>query len=80
LCQDNKGRFVAVKTIHFNEKNNKQIINVENEIELLENIPAHQNIVQYLGVKRTQRHLYIMLEYVSCGSLTSIIQKLGSVG
>jgi serine/threonine protein kinase len=45
---------------------------------MLEKIAPHENIVQYLGVHRTQRHLYIMLEYVPCGSLTLIVQKLGS--
>lgn len=51
---------------------------VENEIELMRNLD-HPHIVRYLGYKRDEEagSFYILLEYVSCGSIQALIKTMG---
>ncbi|KAK9810498.1 hypothetical protein WJX72_011817 [[Myrmecia] bisecta] len=46
---------------------------VMGEIELLKNL-NHKNIVKYIGSFKTRTHLYIILEYMENGALSSIIK------
>ena len=43
------------------------------EIELLKNL-NHKNIVKYIGSFKTRTHLYIILEYMDRGAISSVIK------
>ena len=43
------------------------------EIELLRNL-HHPNIVEYIGSFKTRSHLYIIMEFMENGALSSIIK------
>ena len=71
------GQTVAIKKIPLGPTAAQQQSNLQclmGEIELLKSL-NHQNIVQFLGSCRTRTHLYIMLEYMEKGSLSSIIKQ-----
>lgn len=72
------GEFMAAKHIIFGhvpqEERQRALQEVSREIELMKNI-MHENIVQYLGVERHKNSLYIFLEYVSGGSLASLLKR-----
>lgn len=74
------GQFVAVKHLEIpgnieNEKN-AHFISFIKEIELLKNL-NHPNIVRYIGSTSENNNIYVFLEYVSGGSIASIINKYG---
>ncbi|CAA6664924.1 unnamed protein product [Spirodela intermedia] len=71
------GFFFAVKEVSLLDEgpNAQQCIQqLEKEIELLSQF-EHENIVQYLGTAKEEATLYIFLEYVTLGSLSSLYQK-----
>lgn len=43
------------------------------EIELLRNL-HHPNIVEYIGSFKTRSHLYIIMEFMENGALSSVIK------
>lgn len=43
------------------------------EIELLRNL-HHPNIVEYIGSFKTRTHLYIIMEFMENGALSSVIK------
>jgi len=47
------------------------------EIDLMREL-EHRHIVRYLGTERTEGHLNIFLEYVSGGSITSLLSNFGT--
>ncbi|KXS19798.1 Pkinase-domain-containing protein, partial [Gonapodya prolifera JEL478] len=57
-------------------KRQKLISALINEIRFLSELD-HQNIVRYLGVFRTDLTLNVFLEYVSGGSIASMLSKIG---
>lgn len=74
------GEFLAIKEIHLprGEKYAERLEAVENEIELMRNLD-HPHIVRYLGSKRDEARgaFYILLEYVSCGSIQALLKTMG---
>ncbi|EGG21702.1 putative protein serine/threonine kinase [Cavenderia fasciculata] len=70
------GDFVAVKQINLTKIPKDQLQGIMNEIDLLKNL-NHANIVKYIRYVKTKECLYIVLEYVENGSLSSIIKKFG---
>lgn len=67
------GQFVAVKRIA------REFIDGEHmlkEINLLKTF-NHKNIVKYVGVVQTERHLNLVLEYVDSGSLAQVLSGYG---
>lgn len=69
------GRLVAIKQLQVSSGgiSAESMASVMGEIELLKNL-NHQNIVQYLGYYKTRSHLYIILEYMENGALSSVIK------
>lgn len=65
---DNK--IVAVKKIPLgsHEGDQQELADLHNEIELYKEIPPHMNIVPYLGSKKDENYLNIIMEYVEGGS------------
>ncbi|EGC39194.1 hypothetical protein DICPUDRAFT_96609 [Dictyostelium purpureum] len=70
------GDFVAIKQINLTKIPKDQLQGIMNEIDLLKNL-NHANIVKYIKYVKTKENLYIVLEYVENGSLSSLIKKFG---
>lgn len=56
----------------------KKINALELEIEILKEL-KHENIVTYIGTQKTPNKLLIFLEYLSGGSISSLIRKYGGL-
>lgn len=71
------GYFFAVKEVSLLEQGSQakeSIYHLEQEILLLSQF-QHENIVQYLGTEKDDSKVYIFLELVTKGSLSSLYQK-----
>ncbi|KAI5071076.1 hypothetical protein GOP47_0013327 [Adiantum capillus-veneris] len=71
------GIYFAVKEVSLSENDSKAqqcVTQLEQEIEFLSKF-QHENIVQYLGTQKESDKLYIFLELVTKGSLSSLYQK-----
>lgn len=71
------GKYFAVKEVSLSENDSKAqqcVKQLEQEIEFLSKF-QHENIVQYLGTQKEADKLYIFLELVTKGSLSSLYQK-----
>ena len=74
------GQFLAAKLIRLSELQNKSSVGVENfcqEIELYQKL-EHDNIVPYLGAKQDEEDIYIYMEYMPGGSISSMLKQYGS--
>lgn len=72
----NSGEFIAVKEVKLTRSRivKPQVEALENEISFMKQL-KHENIVQYLGTHRTDKVLQIYLEFVSGGTIHSLLQK-----
>ncbi len=70
------GSSVAIKQLSLNGTSADNLQSVMGEIELLRTL-NHKNIVKYHGSFKTRTHLYIILEFMESGSLSSIIKQCG---
>ncbi|KAI8871290.1 kinase-like protein [Ramicandelaber brevisporus] len=75
------GEFFAVKQIEYSPSQiNKQVLgllrSLSLEIQLLRDL-ENENVVQYLGFQVTECSINIFLEYVSGGSIKSLIKQHG---
>ena len=75
------GSTFAVKRIAVdaNTSNEKQIEDLQREIEMLGQL-KHKNIVTLLGTKRGPSCIYIMMEYMSGGSVAAMVRQYGRNG
>lgn len=76
------GELLAVKEVSIaansaSKKTQEYIGELEKEVNLLKNL-SHPNIVRYLGTAREEDSLYILLEFVPGGSISSLLGKFGS--
>lgn len=67
------GETVAIKQISLSGVSQENLQSVMGEIDLLKTL-NHKNIVKYIGSFKTRTHLYIILEYMESGALSSIIK------
>ncbi|KAK9805307.1 hypothetical protein WJX73_000155 [Symbiochloris irregularis] len=67
------GNTVAIKQMALSGISPEGLHSVMGEIELLKNL-NHRNIVKYIGSFKTRSHLYIILEYMENGALSSHIK------
>ena len=67
------GDVVAIKQISLSGVSQENRVGVIGEIDLLKTL-NHKNIVKYIGSFKTRTHLYIILEYMENGSLSSVIK------
>ncbi|CAK4076528.1 unnamed protein product [Aphanomyces euteiches] len=65
---------VAVKAINKTKLNPKLLENLESEISIMRQI-NHPNIVKLYEIKKTDKHIYLMLEYCDGGDLQHFIKK-----
>ncbi|KAL7107099.1 hypothetical protein ACP275_06G032700 [Erythranthe tilingii] len=75
-----KGEMCAMKevTLFFGDAKSRARM-LEKEITLLSTL-KHPNIVQYYGAETVGNNLYIFFEYVSGGSIYTILQEYGKLG
>ncbi|XP_071716409.1 mitogen-activated protein kinase kinase kinase NPK1 [Rutidosis leptorrhynchoides] len=77
------GELLAVKQVSVvvnvasKDKTQAHIRELEEEVNLLKNL-SHPNIVRYVGTAREEDSLNIFLEFVSGGSISSLLGKFGS--
>ncbi|ONM08290.1 Mitogen-activated protein kinase kinase kinase 1 [Zea mays] len=72
-----EGAFFAVKEVSLLDQGSnaqQSIVALEQEIALLSQF-EHENIVQYYGTDKEESKLYIFIELVTQGSLSSLYQK-----
>jgi hypothetical protein len=67
------GDVVAIKQISLSGVSQENLVSVMGEIDLLKTL-NHKNIVKYIGSFKTRTHLYIILEFMENGSLSSVIK------
>ncbi|OZJ04965.1 hypothetical protein BZG36_01730 [Bifiguratus adelaidae] len=80
------GEAIAVKQVEIpttksdliNKRQQEMVQALYHEISLLKDLD-HPNIVQYLGFDITDEYANIFLEYVSGGSIASILHKVGAL-
>lgn len=74
------GQLLAVKQVQLSKERSKSsdqlISTLESEIALMSGL-IHENIVRYVGSQRSPQHLHIFLEFVSGGSLASVLKSFG---
>ena len=81
IAMDEGGKMVAVKNIPFDVHESPGAINgklssLKNEIELMRGL-EHPNIVRYISAEREGGSLNIVMEYVSGGSIASLLKVFG---
>lgn len=75
------GELMAIKQVDMpsneSEKSKKLMVNaLKQEISLLKDL-SHENIVRYLGSNEDASHMYIFLEYIPGGSVSSMLKMYG---
>jgi hypothetical protein len=71
------GELAAVKQLGIGNGTEAEIESIGREIQVMWQLD-HENIVRYLGTSRSSRYLFIVLEYISGGSIASMLQQFGS--
>lgn len=71
------GELIAVKQLFLSGDSEEEVKQLRKEISVMWNL-NHANIVRYLGTARTERCLYILLEYVPGGSIANMLQQFGA--
>jgi len=76
----NTGKIMAVKQVTLVSGTTQQedeLRSLEHEIEMFKSL-RHPNIIEYIGVERSKDVVSIFLEYVSAGSIQSMLKKFGA--
>jgi serine/threonine protein kinase len=73
-CHMRTGREVAVKAIALSKMNKKLEKNLESEIAILRKI-EHPNVVSLIGLHKSDRHMYLIMEMCAGGDLHKYIRK-----
>ncbi|CCW71062.1 unnamed protein product [Phytomonas sp. Hart1] len=68
------GTLAAVKEIKIEPTNLKLI---DREVTAMSSLPPHANCVRYLGSRYSRHHYYIIMDYISGGSIASLRQSIG---
>ncbi|CAD8149994.1 unnamed protein product [Paramecium pentaurelia] len=70
------GQIMAVKQVYIQNFNDQRVIQLQKEIQMLSKL-QHPNIVRYLGCEQKNQFINIFLEYVSGGSVQSMLERFG---
>ncbi|CAH0516259.1 unnamed protein product [Peronospora belbahrii] len=65
---------VAIKVLSLYKLNRKLLDNLEMEITIMRQID-HPNIVKLYEIKKTQKHMYLVLEYCAGGDLQQFVRR-----
>ena len=71
------GELLAVKQLSIMDGSEEDVRGLQKEISVMWHLD-HDNIVRYLGTARSERYLFIVIEYVSGGSIANMLQQFGS--
>jgi len=69
-------KIVAIKAISTAKLNKKLQDNLTTEIGILQKI-EHENVVRLYGIQKSERHIYLIMEYCDGGDLHRFIRKHG---
>lgn len=75
------GALVAVKQIRLpsDAPSSSGIVkSVQREVDIMARLPSHPNCVKYLGSKKSERHVSIFMEYVSGGTIETLLKQYGA--
>eukprot|EP00500_Bicosoecida_sp_ms1_P002822 CAMPEP_0203809806 /NCGR_PEP_ID=MMETSP0115-20131106/2542_1 /ASSEMBLY_ACC=CAM_ASM_000227 /TAXON_ID=33651 /ORGANISM="Bicosoecid sp, Strain ms1" /LENGTH=317 /DNA_ID=CAMNT_0050718565 /DNA_START=570 /DNA_END=1519 /DNA_ORIENTATION=- len=70
------GAVVAIKAISLKKMDRKAQENLESEIHILQEV-RHPNIVRLFEIQKSDRYIYLVLEYCAGGDLSRLIHKKG---
>jgi len=70
------GELLAVKQLSLLDGTAEGVEGLQKEISVMWHLD-HANIVRYLGTARSDRYLFIVIEYVSGGSISNMLQQFG---
>ncbi|KAJ7050177.1 kinase-like protein [Mycena amicta] len=71
-------RTVAIKTVLRSKLSPKLFENLQSEIQILKSL-SHRHITKLIEIVRTERNIYLIMEYCSGGDLTNYIKTRGKV-
>ncbi|KAJ7201129.1 other/ULK/ULK protein kinase [Mycena pura] len=71
-------RTVAIKTVFRQKLSPKLFENLQSEIHILKSL-SHRHITKLFDIVRTDRNIYLIMEYCAGGDLTNYIKKRGRV-
>ncbi|CAN3355218.1 hypothetical protein DICA3_C21022 [Diutina catenulata] len=60
---------VAVKIINKTNMSSKQLKNIVNEVDIMQSMPTHPNVLQLIEAINTPTHSYLVLEYSTGGEI-----------
>ncbi|KAJ7734777.1 other/ULK/ULK protein kinase [Mycena maculata] len=69
---------VAIKTVLRQKLSAKLFENLQSEIQILKSL-SHRHITKLIDIVRTERNIYLIMEYCAGGDLTNYIKKRGRV-
>lgn len=70
------GQVVAIKAIALGRMDKKAQENLESEISIMREV-RHTNIVRLFEIQKSEKFIYLVLEYCSGGDLSRLIDKEG---
>lgn len=73
---DSTGELIAIKQFCLLDGSEDEIEGFRREIETMESL-EHRNIVRYFGTDRTDRNLFILMEFVPGGSIEHMLSQFG---
>ena len=71
------GELLAIKQFFLSDGTKKEVDDLQREINVMWEL-NHENIVRYRGTTKTDKYLFILLEYVTGGSIASMLTQFGS--
>lgn len=71
------GETIAIKQLYLADGSQEEVEELRREIGVMWELD-HEHIVRYLGTTKTDRYLYIILEFVTGGSIASMLKQYGS--
>ncbi|CAD8144008.1 unnamed protein product [Paramecium octaurelia] len=70
------GQIMAVKQVFIQNQIDDKVRQLQKEIEMLSKL-QHPNIVRYIGCEQKNQFINIFLEYVSGGSVSTLLERFG---
>ncbi|EJD01812.1 kinase-like protein [Fomitiporia mediterranea MF3/22] len=75
---ENTKEHVAIKTVSRSGLSSKLFDNLQSEIDILKSL-SHRHITKLIDIVRSEKNIYLIMEYCSGGDLTNYIKKRGKV-
>jgi len=71
------GELLAIKEICLVDGSESDVKELRKEISIMWDLD-HENIVRYIGTAQSERYLYIIIEFISGGSIASMLSQFGA--